>query len=393
MGEKYYIYRFIDTDGNILYIGRTNDIERRISKEHFTELGHLPEKCYKSIAKIEYIEIINESEEVAYEAILINKFRPKYNIQFKDDGSFNIELPEFHWETFEIDETYLKYLKSRKDKTVAFGDFLLGLFSDIDLALDGNNIKTGFAEIDALTSISEGDLILVASEEGVGKTTFAINVALHLAKDKKKKVLYLNLKDSGEEISSRIVSNLSGIPSYRIKKCLLSDDDWVKISQSLIDGDKLSITLGNLSYEEKTIDQIIEIIRKDIFDFIVIDGLESIHSKEPIYDKDKMKDIMDKLNGLALDIRTPIMVLCQLSGKKIRSRIDNRPNKTDLEFDSLRIYPNIIFLLYSDEYYNDETDKKNIIELIIEKNKLGSTGKVELVTIKGCSKYLCIVKD
>lgn len=392
MNEKYYLYRFLDADGNILYIGRTNDIERRILKEHFTELGHLPEECYKSIDKIEYAEITNESEEVAYEAILINKLRPKYNVQFKDDGKFSIELPKFEWKRLEIDEYYFKYLKSRKDKTVAFGDFLLGLLSNLDLAQNGNSITTGFEIIDAAVSISGGDLILVASDEGLGKTAFAINVTLHLAQNKKK-ILYLNLKDSGEEITLRIVSNLTGIPGYKIEKQSLNETEWLVLSQSLRNLFELPIKLGNLSYEEKTINRIIEIIKKDVYDFIIIDELESIHSEEPIYEKDKMKDIMDKLNGLANDIKTPIMVLCQLSSKKIRNRLNKRPYIADLEYDSLKIYPKIIFFLYSDEYYNPDSDKKNILEIIIEKNKLVSTGIVELVFAKENSKYRTLIRD
>ena len=80
---SFYLYRFIGIDGEILYIGRTNDIERRILKEHFTDNTHLPNQCYLEIEKVEYVEIVNESEEVAYEAILINENRPKYNTQFK----------------------------------------------------------------------------------------------------------------------------------------------------------------------------------------------------------------------------------------------------------------------------------------------------------------------
>ena len=84
MSNGFYIYRFLDKEDNLLYIGRTNDINRRILKEHFTALGHLPLECYSSIEKVQYAKLENESEQVAYEAILINKLRPKFNIQFND---------------------------------------------------------------------------------------------------------------------------------------------------------------------------------------------------------------------------------------------------------------------------------------------------------------------
>ena len=72
----FYLYRFINKEGEVIYIGRTNDIKRRFLREHFTNNTHLPNKCYLEIEKIEYVKLV-ESEEVAYEAILINKNRPK----------------------------------------------------------------------------------------------------------------------------------------------------------------------------------------------------------------------------------------------------------------------------------------------------------------------------
>lgn len=74
---SFYLYRFIDAEEKIIYIGRTNDIRRRILKEHFSDNTHLPVQCYLETEKVEYTEIDNESEEVAYEAVLINQIRPK----------------------------------------------------------------------------------------------------------------------------------------------------------------------------------------------------------------------------------------------------------------------------------------------------------------------------
>lgn len=98
---SFFLYKFIDSNENIIYIGRTNDIRRRILKEHFSDNTHLSSECYIDTERVEYTEIVNESEEVAYEAILINQYRPKYNTQFKDDGEFKIDIPEFIWKEFE----------------------------------------------------------------------------------------------------------------------------------------------------------------------------------------------------------------------------------------------------------------------------------------------------
>ncbi len=111
----FYLYRFIDKEGKIIYIGRTNNIERRILKEHFTDNTHLPKECYLEAEKIEYVKVSNESEEVAYEAILINKIKPKYNVQFKDKGQFQVQLPKFEWKEFQWKyDGQLKWLKKKK---------------------------------------------------------------------------------------------------------------------------------------------------------------------------------------------------------------------------------------------------------------------------------------
>ena len=112
----FYLYRFINREGKVIYIGRTNDIKRRFLREHFTNNTHLPNECYLEIEKIEYVKLV-ESEEVAYEAILINKNRPKYNTQFKDEGSFHVQLPEFEWIEFQWEyEGQLEWLKKKKRK-------------------------------------------------------------------------------------------------------------------------------------------------------------------------------------------------------------------------------------------------------------------------------------
>lgn len=123
---SFFLYKFIDSNENIIYIGRTNDIRRRILKEHFSDNTHLPSECYIDTTRVEYTEIVNESEEVAYEAVLINQCRPKYNTQFKDDGEFEIDIPEFIWKEFEWEyEGQLAWLKMKKKGVINANDAIL----------------------------------------------------------------------------------------------------------------------------------------------------------------------------------------------------------------------------------------------------------------------------
>ena len=99
--KEFYVYRFLDKDNNVIYIGRTNNINRRILREHFTTNTHLAAQCYFETEKVEYVKFQNESEQVVYEASLINLERPKYNKQFNDNGEIKIEIPDFEWTEFE----------------------------------------------------------------------------------------------------------------------------------------------------------------------------------------------------------------------------------------------------------------------------------------------------
>ena len=394
MDEKYYIYRFLDEEENILYIGRTNDLERRILAEHFTDLGHLPMECYKSIDKIEYTEVLNESEEVAYEAVLINKIKPSYNTQFKDEGEFNINLPEFDWHEFKVNEKYFEYLKSKKNKIIEINNALMGVLEHLtweqDESKEGYYIKTGFRDIDKYTKISPSDLILLGSVSSMGKTSYAITMTLNLI-EKDKKVLYLNLKDSVEEITERMLSCSAQIFSYELSNHL-SDSDWSRLSPAVGKLGTSYLDLSNLGYEDKTIDIIVDVIQKKSYDFIIIDELEAIHSKDPVYIKDKTKHIMNRLKSLAVDIKTPIMLLHQISGDIVHDRVDKRPRLKDLKYDSLRSFPDVIKFLYRDDYYNPDSEKQGLLEVMIPKNKINSNIIAELAFQKEYSRIIDLVK-
>lgn len=378
MDSKFYIYRFLDEDDSILYIGRTNDIYRRILKEHFTSLGHLPFKCYQSIEKVQYAEFENESEEVAYEAILINKLKPKYNIQFKDEGYFNVKLPNIEWKDFVFPyDYYLDYLKNRKINTQHIKDFIINKihYDSIDTTL----LKTGFNTFDKVTPISNTDFILVAGE--TAKTAYALNICSNMAIFQNKKVLYVNLKEDGEILAEKLIAMNSHLTLEKVRKNLFTEDEVKKYAAIVNMLSQTEIQFTNLSYENKTIDNIIDTIKTDSYDFIIIDDLQSIVNDKDIYIKDKTIEVMQKLKNLTTDIKTPLLLLSSIPLDKISSRQDHRPIISDFEYDSMRSFPDIIKFIYRDDYYDFETTKRNIIEVIVSKSRLNHSFAFELVIL------------
>jgi len=382
LDKVFYIYRFLDKNGKILYIGRTNDIERRILKEHFTAIGHLPEECYMAVEKVEYARIVNESEEVAYEAILINKLKPKYNIQFNDEGLFDIKLPEFEWKPFVFKHDYhLQFLKNKKNKVQGIGDFVEEILSDMETG-DKNPITTGYVEFDSRFSLSKYNLILVAGDTLLDKTSYALSIVLHAAVEQGKRILYVNLREDATVLSSKLLSAAAVVPMQLMQSQNLKEEDWKKIAGAMGMLRKADIQFTNLSYEDKNIESIINTIKACPADLIIIDDLQSIVLNTNLFMKDKTVDIMQRLKAVSIDINTPVILFSQLSSQKIMSRPDHRPNVMDLEYDSMRAFPDIIKLLYLDELYYPDSDKKNIIEAYIAKSPFNSPHVFDLVFLK-----------
>lgn len=96
MTSKFYVYRFLDVLGTVLYIGRTNDLKRRLEQEHFSKYGHLPKECYDKCKTIEFMEFDSESEMKVYELYLINRYSPQYNVMENRNDNFTFSLEE-HW--------------------------------------------------------------------------------------------------------------------------------------------------------------------------------------------------------------------------------------------------------------------------------------------------------
>ena len=186
MEQKFYLYRFLDKNNNILYIGRTNNIRRRILTEHFTSKTHLRKECYLQTQRVEFAEFSNESEQVAYEAILINQNKPPYNTQFKDDVSFNIALPNIEWKPFEWDfDAQMEIMKAMKKETVNITEVLKQIYNNLETQTSARKAYWGFKKMDDIALLASGTTTLIAGCSGTYKTAYAIAISLANAKNGK----------------------------------------------------------------------------------------------------------------------------------------------------------------------------------------------------------------
>lgn len=373
----FYLYRFVDIKGEIIYIGRTNNIKRRILEEHFTEKTHIVRQCYLEINQIEYTEISNESEEVAYEAVLINRMRPKYNIQFKDGGNFDIKIPEFQWKKFEWEyDRQLDWLKKKKMGVINIKEAILNYMND----MENRNVLTGFLDIDSRMILLQQSFTLVAGVSGAGKTDYLLNIATYNAR-RGKRVVFINLKNSLEDLTGRILSIYAQTTKDKVVKKQLTEKEWNKIIEGIEKNDVILFYNVNADYLE--LKNILSEVRDSNADLIIIDDIQMIEDEGNRYMNEKIDFVLKNIKSLGMQLSTPIIGGYCIPWKSTEKRPDHRPILSDLEYNALISYPDNIQLIYRDGNYEKSSKFHNIAEIIIAKNMLGNLFSTRIAYLEG----------
>jgi len=258
-------------------------------------------------------------------------------------------------------------------------------------------VPTGFADLDYKTAgLHNSDLILVAARPAMGKSAFALNIATNAAVRGKFPVAIFSLEMSKEQMANRILCSEAMVDSNKVRTGRVEDEDW----------SKLAMASGELSEAGIFIDDtpgisVMEIrakcrkmkLEKNI-GLVVIDYLQLVQgsNKRGGSREQEISEISRSLKILAKEINVPVIALSQLS-RAPEQRPDHRPMLSDLrESGAIEQDADIVMFLYRDDYYNEESDKKNIAEVIIAKHRAGSTGTVELLWLGSFTKFANIEK-
>ncbi len=258
-------------------------------------------------------------------------------------------------------------------------------------------VPTGFADLDYKTAgLHNSDLILVAARPAMGKSAFALNIASNAAVRANVPVAIFSLEMSKEQMGNRILCSEAMVDSNKVRTGKIEDEDWAK----------LAMASGELSESQIFIDDtpgisIMEIrakcrkmkLEKNI-GLVVIDYLQLVQgsSKKGGSREQEISEISRSLKILAKEINVPVIALSQLS-RAPEQRPDHRPMLSDLrESGAIEQDADIVMFLYRDDYYNEESEKKNIAEVIIAKHRAGSTGTVELLWLGNYTKFANIEK-
>jgi len=282
-------------------------------------------------------------------------------------------------------------------------DILIETFAQIEQLYNQKQhitgVPTGFADLDYKTAGLHGsDLVLVAARPAMGKSAFALNIATNAAVRAKVPVAIFSLEMSKEQMVNRILCSEAMVDSNKVRTGKLDEQDWTKLASAL----------GPLSEAEIFIDDtpginVMEIRAKcrklkleKGLGLVVIDYLQLITAnsgKRGGSREQEIAEISRSLKILAKEIDVPVIALSQLS-RAPEQRPDHRPMLSDLrESGSIEQDADIVMFLYRDDYYNEDSEKKNVAEVIMAKHRAGSTGTVELLWLGNYTKFVNIDKN
>ncbi|ADL08960.1 replicative DNA helicase [Thermosediminibacter oceani] len=290
--------------------------------------------------------------------------------------------------------------KRRVDNFHHIKDVLLATFERIEQLYNSKGgitgVPTGFPDLDAMTSgLQPSDLILVAARPSMGKTAFALNIAQNAAIRHRIPVAIFSLEMSKEQLVQRMLCAESNVDSHKLRTGRLEEDDWPRLARAM----------GPLSEAPIYIDDTPGITCLEIrakarrlkaekgLGLVVIDYLQLIAGRGQSENRQQeISEISRSLKALARELNVPVVALSQLS-RAPDVRADHRPVLSDLrESGSQEQDSDLVAFLYREDYYNPDTDRKNIAEVIIAKQRNGPTGKVELVWLSQYTKFVSIEK-
>ncbi len=257
-------------------------------------------------------------------------------------------------------------------------------------------IATGFLDLDYRTAgMQPSDLVLIAARPSMGKTAFVLNIAQNVAFKQNKTVAVFSLEMSKEQLVNRMFSLESSVDAQNLRTGQLNDEEWDKLIESagvigrsnLFIDDTPGITVAELRTKCRKLK-----LEKNL-SMIIIDYLQLMSgSGRSESRQQEISEISRSLKGIARELHVPVLALSQLS-RAVEQRPDKRPMMSDLrESGAIEQDADVIMFIYRDDYYNHDTEKKDIAEIIIAKQRNGPIGTVELAWLPRYTKFANLEK-
>lgn len=298
---------------------------------------------------------------------------------YNESGSSDIIIEQAQQLVFNVAED------RQSNDIVPINDILMDTYLDMvqNAANKGKltGLDTGFAELNRRTGgLRGGELIIVGARPAMGKSSFVLNIAEHVAIETKKTVAVFNLEMSKNDMVMRILCSEALVDSHKMQTGDLDGDDWIQIGE-IVDrvasspfylDDTATITVSEIRAKCRRLKQ-----SKDLA-LVVIDYLQLMNGSRTESRQQEISEISRSLKILAKELDVPVIALSQLA-RSSESGTDKRPMLSHLrESGAIEQDADMVMFLYRDEYYNPDTEDKDIAECIIAKNRRGETGMFKL---------------
>jgi replicative DNA helicase len=247
-------------------------------------------------------------------------------------------------------------------------------------------LPTGYRELDNYTAgLQRANLIIVAARPGMGKTAICMNIAQHIATREKLPVAIFSLEMSRDELAQRLLCSEAHIDAMRLRTGFLEEGDWPRLTRAMnvlceapiyID-DSAGLSVMEMRSKARRLKS------KQGIELIIIDYIQLIRGSSRTENRNQeISEISRGLKGLSKELNVPVMVISQLS-REVEKRQDKRPMLSDLrESGAIEQEADIVIFIYRDDYYNPHSEKKNMAEVIIAKQRSGPLATVDLVFLK-----------
>ncbi|MCD8561608.1 replicative DNA helicase [Candidatus Saccharibacteria bacterium] len=354
---------------------RKNELEDVGGSAYLTELtNYVPTSAHAE----SYAEIVAQK---AVRRRLIKASADISELGFDENTSTQELLQQAEAELFSVSD------QSLKQDLVSLESILTESFDRME-ELHRNKgslrgIRTGYRDLDNMTAgLQRSDLIILAARPAMGKTTLVTNLAYNVATIAKQPVLFFSLEMSKEQLVDRMLSDASGVDSWAIRTGNLSDEDFSKLSEAMGEMAEAPIyiddTPGVSVLEMRT--KARRAAHEQPLGLIIVDYLQLMQGSGR-HDGNRVQEVSEISRGLKLlarELNVPVIALSQLS-RSVESRSPQVPQLADLrESGSIEQDADIVMFIYREAYYNPDTERENITDLIIAKHRNGPVGKVEL---------------
>ena len=339
----------------------------------------------------EYIKIV---EEKFLRRNLIEAGTDIANSGFSSTDDIGEILDDAEKKIFEV----VRNRRGSEFKTIQ--DVLFKAQADLEklssLKSDITGVPSGYYDIDKLTSgFHENELIILAARPAMGKTAFALNMAVNMALNSKKSVALFNMEMGAEQLISRMLSSVGQIEAHKLRTGKLEHKDWKRVNESIsrladtkiyID-DTPGITVSEMRAKCRRLAN-----SSDGLDIVIIDYLQLISGSSRYIGQrqQEVSEISRSLKTMAMELNVPVIALAQLS-RSVEGREEKRPLLSDLrESGSIEQDADIVAFLYRDDYYNKESaidENTSKSEFIIAKHRNGPTATVNLVFKRNTSSF------